>query len=134
MIYFNFINKKRFCKRLVCKSIFYGGERGIWTLAPITRPTPWAGAPLQPLEYFSKYKTMAERVGFEPTVPCGITSFQDWLLKPLGHLSKVTNRILPRFVFVCQYLFWIKINFLYSKSKPCFLKCRLLFWNSPAIR
>ena len=31
---------------------------------------------------------MAERVGFEPTVPCGITSFQDWLLKPLGHLSK----------------------------------------------
>ena len=30
------------------------GERGIWTLAPVTRPTPLAGAPLQPLEYFSK--------------------------------------------------------------------------------
>ena len=30
---------------------------------------------------------MAERVGFEPTVGCPITSFQDWLLKPLGHLS-----------------------------------------------
>ena len=30
---------------------------------------------------------MAERVGFEPTVPCGITGFQDQLLKPLGHLS-----------------------------------------------
>ncbi len=30
---------------------------------------------------------LAERVGFEPTVPDGITSFQDWLLKPLGHLS-----------------------------------------------
>ena len=29
------------------------GERGIWTLAPVTRPTPLAGAPLQPLEYFS---------------------------------------------------------------------------------
>ena len=29
------------------------GERGIWTLAPIARPTPLAGAPLQPLEYFS---------------------------------------------------------------------------------
>ena len=28
------------------------GERGIWTLAPVTRPTPLAGAPLQPLEYF----------------------------------------------------------------------------------
>ncbi len=30
---------------------------------------------------------MAERVGFEPTVRRRITSFQDWLLKPLGHLS-----------------------------------------------
>jgi hypothetical protein len=32
-------------------------------------------------------KKVAERVGFEPTVPCGIASFQDWCLKPLGHLS-----------------------------------------------
>ena len=30
-----------------------GGERGIWTLAPVSRPTPLAGAPLRPLEYFS---------------------------------------------------------------------------------
>ena len=30
---------------------------------------------------------MAERVGFEPTAPCGVTGFQDQLLKPLGHLS-----------------------------------------------
>ena len=30
---------------------------------------------------------MAERVGFEPTVPLSITGFQDQLLKPLGHLS-----------------------------------------------
>ncbi len=30
---------------------------------------------------------LAERVGFEPTVRCRITSFQDWLLKPLGYLS-----------------------------------------------
>ena len=27
-------------------------------------------------------------MGFEPTVPFGITGFQDQLLKPLGHLSK----------------------------------------------
>ena len=44
-----------------------------------------------PLEYFSMITNqnikMAERVGFEPTVPCGITGFQDQLLKPLGHLS-----------------------------------------------
>ena len=30
---------------------------------------------------------MAERVGFEPTAPYGVTGFQDQLLKPLGHLS-----------------------------------------------
>ena len=34
---------------------------------------------------------LAERVGFEPTVPCGITGFQDQLLKPLGHLSELYN-------------------------------------------
>ena len=26
-------------------------------------------------------------MGFEPTAPCGVTGFQDQLLKPLGHLS-----------------------------------------------
>ena len=31
----------------------FSGERGIWTLAPVSRPTPLAGAPLRPLEYFS---------------------------------------------------------------------------------
>ena len=36
---------------------------------------------------------LAERVGFEPTVGCPITSFQDWLLKPLGHLSM--GKIIP---------------------------------------
>ena len=30
---------------------------------------------------------MAESVRFELTVHCCITSFQDWLLKPLGQLS-----------------------------------------------
>ena len=35
----------------------------------------------------SMYYSLAERVGFEPTVPSGITGFQDRLLKPLGHLS-----------------------------------------------
>ena len=34
---------------------------------------------------------MAERVGFEPTVPLSITGFQDQLLKPLGHLSVLIN-------------------------------------------
>ena len=65
-----------------------------------SRTTPLAGEPLRPLGYFSEYnffqffrvpppllKKLAEKVGFEPTVPCGITGFQDQLLKPLGHLS-----------------------------------------------
>ena len=51
-------------------------------------PNGLANRPLQPLEYFSESDIfMAERVGFEPTVPFGITGFQDQLLKPLGHLS-----------------------------------------------
>ena len=33
------------------------------------------------------FLNVAERVGFEPTAPCGVTGFQDQLLKPLGHLS-----------------------------------------------
>ena len=50
---------------VVCQQLFFkkirtthisnqSGERGIWTLAPVTRPIPLAGAPLRPLEYFSK--------------------------------------------------------------------------------
>ena len=34
---------------------------------------------------------MAEGVGFEPTVPCGITGFQDQLHKPLGHPSMIRH-------------------------------------------
>ena len=32
---------------------------------------------------------MAEREGFEPPVPLGITGFQDQRHKPLGHLSSL---------------------------------------------
>ena len=34
---------------------------------------------------------VAERVGFEPTAPFGVTGFQDQLLKPLGHLSSCSS-------------------------------------------
>ena len=64
-------------------------------------PNGLANRPLQPLEYFSRldhtfYLYMAERVGFEPTAPYGVTGFQDRLLKPLGHLSICE--------FYCYYL------------------------------
>ena len=57
---------------------------------PLSSTTPLAGEPLRPLGYFSiagLIGKMAEREGFEPPVPFDITSFQDWRLKPLGHLS-----------------------------------------------
>ena len=47
--------KDRDTKMYLC---LFGGEEKIWTSAPVTRPTPLAGAPLRPLEYFSiKYAT-----------------------------------------------------------------------------
>ena len=80
---------------LLIELYFYnGGEDGIRTHAALANPNDLANRPLQPLEYFSRHIIsfpavfyMAERVGFEPTVPFGITGFQDQLLKPLGHLS-----------------------------------------------
>lgn len=96
-------------------SVSFGAEGETRTLAPVARPTPLAGAPRHQLEYFSvcdvishdiqlnagkmqvDYRglsacNMAEKVGFEPTVPFGITGFQDRLLKPLGHLSSCLLR------------------------------------------
>ena len=35
------------------KRQLFGGEGGIWTLAPFYKPTPLAGEPLRPLGYFS---------------------------------------------------------------------------------
>ena len=64
----------------------FGGEGETRTLAPVTRPTPLAGAPRHQLEYFSMVALMliyeiedcfllAERVGFEPTVPVRVRRF-----------------------------------------------------------
>ena len=87
-----------FCQQLF--ESFYliqSGEGGIWTLAPLfRRPTPLAGAPLRPLEYYSRAKCvtliqkMAERVGFEPTVRCRTAVFKTASLNhsdisPRGH-------------------------------------------------
>ena len=64
-------------------------KMGFEPMRPYTNPNGLANRPLQPLEYFSTTEMiLAERVGFEPTAPCGVTGFQDQLLKPLGHLSR----------------------------------------------
>ena len=44
--------KGRCLNRLTNGPLFNGGEGGIRTLAPLTRSTPLAGAPLEPLGYF----------------------------------------------------------------------------------
>ena len=64
---------------------------GFEPMLPYTNTNGLANRPLQPLEYFSSLKFMAERVGFEPTAPFGVTGFQDRLLKPLGHLSIMSS-------------------------------------------
>ncbi len=75
-----------------CMELF-GAEGETRTLAPVSRPTPLAGAPRHQLEYFCKCNGfnhylikkravtnynphLAERVGFEPTVRCRTTVFK----------------------------------------------------------
>ncbi len=112
-------------KNKSCKSLYYRHFHNFYLWRRRRDLNPRASYPTytlsrgasSPLEYFSKgdyYKIfvqryasndlffLAERVGFEPTVPFGITGFQDQLLKPLGHLS--TN-----ILFSCRlrrYLFY----------------------------
>ena len=88
----------------------WNGERGIWTLAPLlttyslSRGAPsaaWVFLQIAKLDNSIPLRNCnqlfkAESVGFEPTVPFGITGFQDQLLKPLGQLSEQCLIILSR--------------------------------------
>ena len=56
------------------------------------KPSP----PYKKKHRFGASFSMAERVGFEPTVACTITGFQDQLHKPLGHLSMSSLKILTQ--------------------------------------
>ena len=70
------------------------GEGGIWTLAPLlttyslSRGAPSASLGTSP-KFCSKSNSFskAERVGFEPTRPCGQTVFKTASLWPLRYLS-----------------------------------------------
>ena len=64
------------------------------------RPSQWVNHTKKDLGSTKSLNTLAERVGFEPTVPCGITGFQDQLLKPLGHLSKTSSIITAEYALV----------------------------------
>ncbi len=51
---------------------------------------------MENIKYGTGFKPvpLAEGVRFELTVDCSITSFQDWLLKPLGQPSVCANDII----------------------------------------
>ena len=51
---------------------------------------------------------MAERVGFEPTEDAFLNGFQDRLLNPLGHLSKVPVPV-DKTASVCYGNFLVRI-------------------------
>ena len=69
---------------------------------------PFQGSPFSLLGISPKLKLQSaktEKVGFEPTVPCGITGFQDRLFKPLRHLSSdcLQLRQLNQFIILVLY-------------------------------
>ena len=51
---------------------------------------------------------MAERVGFEPTIPGGYTAFRERRLQPLGHLSTCLDYGLPVAWFDGQAVPWLQ--------------------------
>ena len=82
-----------------CEVINRRRNRDLNPGAAINDLLPFQGSPFNLLgtspkklkNYFTiciELGSSTERVGFEPTRPCGITGFQDQLHKPLGHLSK----------------------------------------------
>ncbi len=109
---------------------------------------PFQGCPFGQLGYFSMLQNSdtllsfmhrcripeTEKVGFEPTVPFGITGFQDQLLKPLGHLSaSVLNSacmILAKFSQNVNRLFYFFSLFYFNAfsvlvlGKKTFASCR----------
>ena len=90
--------------------LFLGGVGETRTLAPVTRPTPLAGAPRHQLEYYSVCRKIG--CGEQPIRADSVvkkvwrrgrdsnpwlfrvTGFQDRLLKPLGHLSVQSTQII----------------------------------------
>ena len=77
-----------------CDLFFVAEKEGFEPSRQSPQPTPLAGEPLTATWVLlhgyiagAMLNYLAEREGFEPPVPCGITGFQDQLHKPLGHLS-----------------------------------------------
>ena len=84
----------------------YGGEGGIWTLAPVARPTPLAGAPLQPLEYFP---ILAPQVGFEPTTVRLTAECSTTELLRINSINSCKSSVLPN-VLISEWLFKMRLD------------------------
>ena len=105
------------CQELFELIIQASGEGGIWTLAPLlTTCTLSRGVPstswvlLQIVDSDNLYndrrhECLAERVGFEPTRPCGQTVFKTASLWPLRYLSSNVLYYVTKSFRFCQELF-----------------------------
>ena len=96
-------------------SFMLAAKEGFEPSRPFAEPTPLAGEPLTAT--WVLLHIMAEREGFEPPVPCGITGFQDRLHKPLGHLSLIATKELYQTVFRLSSKKSRK--FIYNRRERC---------------
>ena len=85
---------KMFCQHLFLIFISERRRRDLNPRAAINDLHPFQGCPFGQLGYFSEYDKFwkanafqTERVGFEPTCPCGQTVFKTASLWPLRYLS-----------------------------------------------
>ena len=130
-------------------SSFLGGVGETRTLAPVTRPTPFAGAPRHQLEYYSVCRKIG--CGEQPIRADSVvkkvwrrgrdsnpwlfrvTGFQDRLLKPLGHLSVQSTQTI-----LALYTSFVKTQETNSKNyfekflkscRFCLDKCGQIYYN-----
>ena len=108
---FSFIYARLYkIKKPAFKECRHGADWEIWTLAPVSRPTPLAGEPLHHLGKSanqrarnSPIKKLAERVGFEPTWPLSQTVFKTASLWPLRYLSILNFLVLINSAFILYH-------------------------------
>ena len=115
------------------------GERGIWTLAPLlTTYSLSRGAPSASWVFLQDCLYKAERVGFEPTRPCGQTVFKTASLWPLRYLSilpylqtfsvrSANNDYSIRSDSPCQQIIYIFCNFLFRPENVFLLRAQTRF-------
>ena len=101
------------CQQLF-EVIYKNGERGIWTLAPVARPTPLAGAPLRPLEYFSLIASAMLTHYTRITLILSITFskfFNTFLTNQKLHISSKINPMIYTLSKFCQTLQLIRFAY-----------------------